>query len=68
MKIQWMEDYEENMYWDLMHEPKQPKAQREFDLHGLCKMNNHCICGKKKTEQTKRIEDARNKKYMVDCE
>lgn len=68
MKIQWIEDTDENAYWDLMTEPKQPKAQKSFDLHGLCKMNNHCTCGKKRTDQTKRIEEARKRKYMVDCE
>jgi hypothetical protein len=68
MKIQWVEDYDENAYWDLMHEPKKPKAYPEFDLHGMCKINGECTCGRKKTDQTKRIEDAKKKKNLVDCE
>lgn len=68
MKIQWLDDYEDDVYAQLMDEPKQPKAQREFDLHGLCKLNNRCTCGKKQTAQTKRIEEARRRKYQVDCE
>jgi endonuclease I len=68
MKIQWVGDYEENAYWDLMQEPKRPKKYPEFDLHKLCIANGECNCGREKTEQTKRIEQARKRKYMVDCE
>lgn len=68
MKIQWLDDADENAYWDLMKEPKKPKAYKTFDLHALCKINNRCTCGKDIAENEKRIMEARRRKYMVECE
>lgn len=67
MKIQWLDDSEENMYSDLMIKKQRPKKYPRFDVHEVCRILGECTCGKG-IEMTKRIADARKRKYMVECE
>lgn len=43
MKIQWVSDTEDNMYWDMMKERK-PKSYPKFDMHVVCEIEGECTC------------------------
>jgi hypothetical protein len=43
MIIQWVQDNEESVYWDLMIDRK-PKPYPEFNKHVLCEINEDCTC------------------------